>query len=329
LKSLGKSPSVVALLLVLIFIVSAFPVSAIDRIGGQFWTYNASMQVAGLNATGTIMYSLSGQDSINAGGNSYDADILTISGDLHASSALFGVPYSVSSVLGGKVCEVRGEMSTITEDLLKLTNISIGLAPTQLLARMQEETIRTYTPPLLSKFDPATTGPGDTWAEALSLNTTIILNGTTQSSISRLTTYSVVIAPSMEEVLVDAGTFQTLKITVTDNTGARDVYWWSSEVQNFVVEKKYDASSSQPSTILSLKEFDSSVGDGTLVAIMAGVVVIAVAAVILAVILNARRKREPIPPLPEGAGVRKPSQMPPPTSPGVKAPGLIEKPPKH
>jgi hypothetical protein len=322
-------PSVVAVLLVFVFITSAYPVSAIDRIGGQFWTYDASMMIAGLNATGTVKYALSGQDSIMASGVSYDADILTISGNLSASSTLFGVPYSVSTVLGGTRYESRGGMSTISEDSLQWTNMSIESSPVQLLARMRTETTTTYTPPYLSKFDPAATSPGDTWTEGITLNTTTISNGTTVQSISRLLTYNVVVASSMEDVTVDAGTFRTLKITTTDSTGARNMYWWSSKVQNFVVEKKYDALGFQPSTILSLKEFDSSAGAGALVAVIVGVVVVAVAIVILAAILNARRKREPVHPLPPQPGVLGPNQMPPPTTPGVKAPSLIEKKPRN
>lgn len=323
------SPSVVALLLVFVFITSAFPVLAVDRFSGQFWTYDASMPDAGLNATGTVTYALSGHDSVTINGVSYDADILKISGQLFASSTLFGVPYSVSTVLGGARYESRGEMSTIREDLLQWTNISIGSDPIQLLARIQKETTMTYTPPFMSKFDPATTSPGDTWSEGITLNTTTILNGTTVQGISRLVTYNVVVASSMEEVTVDAGTFQTLKITTTDSTGARNMFWWSSKVHNFVVEKRYDAQSSQPSTILSLKEFDSSAGAGTLIAVIVGVVVVAVAITILAAILGARRSRQPVHTLPPQAGVLGPNQMPPPTPPGVKAPGLIERKPKH
>jgi len=323
------SPSVVALFLVFVFITSAFPVSAVDRVGGQFWTYNVSMPVAGLNATGTVTYALSGQDSVKANGVSYDADILTISGNLSASSTLFGVPSSISTVLGGARYESRGGMSTIREDSLQLTNMSIGSAPVQLLARIRTETTTTYAPPYLSKFDPATTSPGDTWTEVITLNTTTIVNGTTVQGISRLVTYKVVVASSMEEVTVDAGTFQTLKITTTDSTGVRNMYWWSSKVQNFVVEKRYDWLSSQPSMILSLKEFDSSAGNGTLIAVIVGVVVVAVAIVILAAILNARKKGEPVPPQPHQAGVPGPSQVPPPTPPGVKAPGLLEKKPRN
>jgi len=323
------SPSVVALLLVFVFITSAFPVSAIERVRGQFWTYDASMSVAGLNATGTVTYALSGQDSVVADGVSYDADILTISGNISASSTLFGVPYSVSTVLGGARFESRGGMSTIREDSLQLTNISIGSTPVQLLARIRTETTMTYAPPFLSKFDPATTRPGDTWTEVITLDTTTIVNGTTVQNISRLVTYNVVVASSMEDVTVGAGTFQTLRITTTDSTEARNIYWWSSKVQNFVVEKRYDALSSQPSTILSLKEFDSSAGAGTLIAVIVGAVVVAVAIVILAAILNARKKGEPVPPQPNQAGLLGPTQVPPPTPLGMKAPGLIEKKPRN
>ena len=327
LKSVAKSPSIVALLLVFVFVTSAFPVSAIDRVSGQFWTYDASMAVAGLNATGTITYTLSGQDSVTAGGRSYDADILTISGNVSASSILFGVPHSVSTILGGLRYESMGGMATIREDLLQLTNMSIGLAPMQQLARIQNETSTTYTPPLLSEFDPGSARPDDTWTEAVTVSTTTTLNGTAVRDTTRSVTIDVVVASSMEDVTVDAGTFQTLKITTTDSTGARNVYWWSSKVKNFVVEKRYDALDSQPSTILSLKEFDSSAGEGTLIAVIVGVVVVAVAIVILAAILSARRKRGRLDPLPRQTGALGSGQIPP-ASDGKTA-GLLKRKSKY
>jgi uncharacterized lipoprotein YbaY len=314
-----------AFLLVFVFMTSPYSVSALDRVGGQFWAYNVSMPITGLNATGTVTYSLSGQGSVMANGVSYDCDILTISGNVSASSFLVGVPYSASAVLGGTQYESRGGISTISEDSLQLTTISIGSSPAQLLARIQTETITNYTPPFPSKFDPATTRPGDTWTEGVTLDMTRIINGTTVQSNSRLTTYNVVVASSMENIKVDAGTFQALKITMTDSTGARNVYWWSSKVQNFVVEKRYDALSSQPSTVLSLKEFDSSAGGGILIAVIVGVVLVAVAVLILVVLLSARRPRQPVHQSRHQVGVLGPRQMPPPTPPGAKAPGLIER----
>ncbi len=329
MKSLSISPSIVALSLVLVFMTSALPVSAIDRVSGQSWTYAVSMPVSGLNATGTVTYALTGQDSVKVNGVSYDTDILTISGNLSASSTVFGAPYSVSAVLGGSRYETKGGISTVKEDSLQWTNVSFGSVPVQLFARIQKEAITTYAPAFLSKFDPGTTRPGDTWTEAITLNTTSILNGTTVRGIPHLAIYNVIVGSSMENITVDAGTFQTLKITTTDSTGARNVYWWSSKVQNFVVEKRYNALSSQPSTILSLKEFVSSAGDGTLIAVVVGAVVVAIAIAILAAILKARRKWEPVNPPPYRVGVPGPNQMPPPAPPGVKTPGRIRKHPKN
>jgi hypothetical protein len=328
LTLLTKSPCVVAVLFVFVFIVSSSPVSAIDRVGGQFWAYDASMTVAGLNVTGTVTYTLSGQDSVVSGDISYEADILTISGNLSASSTLFGAPYSVFTVLGGARFESKDGTSTIREDLIQWTNISIGSAPIQLLTRMKKEVITTYAPPYLSKFNPTTTHPGDAWIEPIDLNMTTIVNGTQFQSISNSGTYSVVVASSMENVEVDAGTFETLKITTTDSTGARNVYWWSSKVQNFVVEKSYDALSSQPSATLYLKDFDSSSGRGTLITVIVGAVVVVVAMVILGAIISSRRKMDPVPPIPPQVGL--PGQVQgPPARPGVDTPGPVEKQPKR
>ena len=329
LRSLGKYSPGVALLLVFVFTTSALPVSAIDRVGGQLWTYDASMLVAGLNATGTVTYTLSGQDSVVANGASYDADIFTISGHLSANSTFFGVPYSVSTVLGGTQSESRGGVSTIREDSLQLTDMSIGSTPEQLLARVRTETSTTYSPPYLSKFNPDSTSPGDTWIENLTLNTITIVNGTETQNVSSFVTYNVVVASPLEDVTVGAGVFKALKITVTDRSGARDVYWWSSKVQNFVVVKRYDWSSSEPRALLSLKEFDSSGGNGTIIPVIVGAVVVAVAVLILAAIIHSKRPKQAAPPLQPQAGAQRPGQRRLRPSPGVKAPDLIEKDPKH
>jgi hypothetical protein len=142
-------------------------------------------------------------------------------------------------------------------------------------------------------------------------------------------TYNVVVASSLEDVTVGAGVFKALKITVTDRSGTRDVYWWSSKVQNFVVVKRYDGSSSEPRALLSLKEFDSSAGNGTLIPVIVGAVVMAVAVLILAAILNSRRPKRADPLLPPQAGAQRLGQRRLRPSRGVKTPGLIEKEPKH
>ena len=278
------------------------------------------MTILGLNATGTIKYTLSGLDSVTVGGTSYPADIMRIDGNLTASSLLLGVPYTLSAKLGGLRFESRNELSVLREDSLQWVNISIGTGPI-LLTRVQTEINTSYSPPYMSKFFPSEIGPGDSWTEVTSLTKTTIVNGTVETALSRPTSYLFKAASSMETITVVAGTFNVLRITVTDDLGARTVYWWSSEVANFVLEKRYDALGSQPYTILSLKKFDSSSGEGILVALIIGAAVVAVAVVILAFILKARRRRQPVGKQQRDAGLVRPIRGVRPPPPGATPPG--------
>lgn len=305
------------MLTVAVFIASPFTVAAVDRVSGQFWTYDASMMINGSNATGTISYSLSGRDTLESNGTSYDADVLTITGNLSSTSSLFGTTYSLRSTVGGTRHVIAGGMAAIQDDMGFWTDMSVGSPPSQLLARVRTESILNYSPPYLLKFDPATARPGDSWRETITLSTTTIVNGTAISSAAHRVTYSVVISSSTEDVTVGAGTFETLRLTSTDSSGARDVLWWSSKADTFVLEKRYDPLSSTPGTIMSLREYEASTGGVTLIAILLGSVVIGVAILILVMILRARRRE----------AVR---WLPHPSSPrGLKTPGISEREPKR
>lgn len=312
--------------MVAIFVLSPFTASALDRVGGQFWTYDASMIVSGSNASGSITYTLSGKDSVVSNGISYDADVMTIAGNLSSSSYLFGVPYSLRTQVGGTRYESSGGIATIEDDLKLWTDISIGSDPLQLVARVQTENITTYSPPYLSGFDPSNVNPGDSWRETVTLNVTIIENGTVARSVTHDVVMDVVVGSSFEDVRVGAGTFKTLRITSTDGNGAREVHWWSSKVQNFVLEKRYDPLGTRPSAMMSLTEYESDAGNNVLIAVVLGAALVGVAVVILLVILRSRG-RDP-------ARLREPGGLVPgrpvlPDSRGRKAPGRIEREPER
>jgi len=251
------------------------------------------MNVAGLNASGTVTYKLQGQASLDLGSKTYKADAMEISGQLSAQGKLLGIPTSVTETLGGiRYCQNDG-MSLIKDDSTSILNISLGSSPIQLLSRTETETVTTFSPPYLSKFDSGRTGPGNAWTEADTVNTTISVNGTALPLISTQASYTVQVASSRVDLTTEAGTFVTLEISVLENTNFRTVYWWSEEVHNIVAEKKFGPGATQPYMAMSLKDFETSSNAESTFAVIIGVALIAVAVGILAVLLGARRPRRP------------------------------------
>lgn len=290
LKTISRLIPFGPFLSVLLIVASSVPCLASSE---NHWTYDISMNVAGLNASGTVTYKLQGQASLNLGGKTYKADAMEISGQVSAQGKLLGIPTSVSELLGGtRYCQNDG-MSLVKDDSITILNISLGSSPIQLLSRTETETVREFLPPFLSKFDPGRTGPGDAWTEADTVNTTISVNGTALPLISTPATYTVQVASSRVTLATDAGSFVTLEISVLENTDFRTVYWWSEKVQNVVAEKKFAPGATQPYMAMSLKEFETSSNAEATFAVIVGVVLIVVAVAILAVLLGARRPRSP------------------------------------
>ena len=184
-------------------------------------------------------------------------------------------------------------MSVASDDAITYSNTSLGEA-VQFVVHSVSETVTSYSPPLLVKFDPDRTKPGDSWSETNSVNTTVRVNGTTVLSTSQAVTYDVEVASSKETITTQAGTFDTLKITVTRTGGSRTVSWWSSGAQNFVLKKEYTPLSTTPISTMALKSFEVSAGAAILIIAAAGMAVIIVAVMILFSILSARRPKQPV-----------------------------------
>ncbi len=294
MNSLGRSMALVASSLVFACVVSSVPAAALDRVDGQFWTYDLSTALLGLNATGTISYRLSGHDMVTVANTSYESDLYTVTGNLSASSYLFGVPYTVTSTLQGTRYETRGQASVLMEDMRQWTDASLESAPPELLVRVIESVNTTYVPAYMAGFDSADLRLGSSWEEHISIRTVVVENDTQVHSSAELATYQFAVAGTTESVVVPAGTFDTVRITSTDDHGGRIVYWWSSNAQGFVLEKHYEPLASEPGTILSLRSFDARSSGGLLIPLVVGASVVAVAIVILVILLNARKPKGPV-----------------------------------
>lgn len=310
--------SVICVLLVMA--LAAMPAAAVNRSKGDYWTYTMSFDAMGfgalgLNTNGTLTYTCVDQDTITIGGTSYDVNVMRISGG--ASGGVDYLGFEMSVTLGGYLYETLDGMALAKADMTTWTNMTFGTGTFQLSSRAEIETMTTYSPPLLSGFNPSTAEPGDIWTETVESTTTTTewINGTMQGTPaldSGVLTYTNVVASAKETVTTEAGTFETLRITSTDSDGNSVVYWWSSKAQNFVKEDTYEQGSATPVMTVVLKNY--STGSSISLALVAalGGIVLAVALVVLALVLL--KKRRPFQPSPYQPGMPYP---PPPTPPPV------------
>jgi len=313
--------SIVCVLLVIA--LAALPAAAVDRSKGDYWTYAMSFDVmgfgtSGISANGTMTYTCVDQDTITIGGTPYDVNVMRVSGG--GSGGVDFLGFEASLILGGYIYETLNGMALAKVDIITWTNMTFGTGAFQLSSRTEIETMTTYSPPLLSGFDPSTVGLGDSWAETVvsSTTTTEWINGTTlgtHDSETGTLTYTNVVASAKETVTTEAGKFESLKITSTDNYGNSVVYWWSSEAQNFVKEDTYENGTATPVATMVLKDYNTGSSVSlALVAALGGIVLVA-ALVVLALVLL--KKRKPLQPSPYQPGMPyQPPPSPPPVLPG-------------
>jgi len=277
--------------------VAAHPAAAADRVNGDFWTYDASATVpillANVAVNGTTTYTCVDQSAIDIGGTSYPVNVMKVSGGKSGSADFMGI--QVSMVLGGYLYETQEGMGIAKSDIFTWMNTTIGSSSFPLVYRNVTEVSTTYTPAMLSSFRPSTVGAGDSWVETITSTTTTTkwVNGTMQGSpdtqIETLA-FSFVASPSMEIVTTPAGKFEALRIGAAASDGSYVVYWWSSEVQNFVKEDTYEAGSATPVATKVLKDYEvGSAVNLALVAVMGGIA-LAIALVVLAMVLLKKRK---------------------------------------
>ena len=310
--------SVVCVLLMVA--LAAVPAAAVDRSNGDYWTYTMSFDTLGygalgLSANGTLTYTRVDQDTITLGGTSYDVNVLRISGGVSGGVDFLGLEMLVA--LGGYLYETLDGMALAKADMTAWTNMTFGTGTFQLSSRTESQTMTTYSPPLLSGFDPSTAVPGDTWTETVECITTTTewINGTMQGTPaldSRILIYTNVVASAKETVTTEAGTFETLRITSTDSDGNSVVYWWSSEAQNFVKKDTYEQGSATPVTTMVLKDYSTRSSISLALVAALGSIVFVVALVVLALVLL--KKRKPFQPSPYQPGM---PYSPPPSEPAV------------
>jgi hypothetical protein len=312
---MGSLRAVTACVLSCVAVLSllASPVAALDRSEGDYWVYSTEMGFEGIDVSGTYRYEFSEKDTITVGSESYDVNVLEITGSLDGQTDDFlGMSAAIEIDVHGFVYEVQGSMASLKEDIYLWANVTVDMV-VEVVIRMESQDVVTYSPPQMTGFVDGETGTGDQWDETtnMSSTSTIWVDGVIDETDSDESeeTYSFSIAAAEDSVVTDAGTFSCLKMTVTDGEGDFDIYWYSSDVGSWVKAEMYNEGDSEPYTTLELSEYSYSKGSGAVILIIAGVGVAVLVVVVVAVLLMAKRRGQ--------KPVVVPPQAPPPPPPGA------------
>jgi len=300
---MGWGKAALASVLALVAVLSVFAASVIkkDRSEGDYWVYQGDMEMEGMDVTGEFRYEFEESDSLTIGDESYDVNILRISGSMSAQVDDFlgsGSSVELEVTFLGYTYEVDGSLASVKEDMHIWTNMTIDSSAGATVLQGETQSVTTYSPPLPSGFVEGETGTGDVWTETVNVTSTTtelddgVVQDTSTDEYEETYTYSV--AASEEEVTTDAGTFSCLKMTATDSDGGREVYWYSSDVGSWVKMSMYDSSDSTPYMTLELTEYEYSEGSMMTILLIVLGVVVAVVVIVVLVMMMRRRGQTPV-----------------------------------
>jgi hypothetical protein len=307
MNSVNRICAVIAAGIAFLMMSAAMPVAALDRGGGDFWTYATTSDFLGVQITGTTTYTFEDSRSLTVGSSVYKVNVLSVEGSASGSGNII-VPFEVTIAYGGFLYITQDGMGIVKDDAITWTNSTWGPQGFQLSVETEEEHVTTFSPPMMSGFDTETSEPGDTWIETTTITEETWVNSTLEDDSSDETTFGVAIWSQTDIVETDAGTFEALKITVMEDDDDTIVFWWSSEVGNFVQQHNYDSGSNDPTSTMKLKDYSYSPGlDNVLLFVAIGGAVLVVALVVLALVMLRRRPNQPMPYQP---GTPAPSQPP-------------------
>lgn len=296
-------------LAVLSLVSASLPGSALERAEGDFWVYSMHISVPGFDVAteGVLRYEFVSQESVNVDGADVPTNVMRVTGSAYGSVDI--IDLGASMVMEGYVYEGLDDMSTVRSDMTYWINLTWGSGDFSWPINSASRSVSTYAPALLSGFDPGTTALGANWTENIEVQT-LTYNVTTsavESNETDLLTVNYSVHTELESVPTGAGRFDTLRITATESSGGRVVYWWSEEVGLFVKEDTYVEGESQPVQTLLLGDYSGNAGTDVMVFVAIGGAAMAVALVALAIVLVKRR-----PPRPGTDGSKTLELLPPP-----------------
>lgn len=285
-----------------------------DRSEGDYWVYEMEMSFEGIDVSGTYRYEFSEKDIITVGSESHDVNVMEVSGSMTGETDDFlGMSATIEIDVHGFVYEPQGSIASLKEDIHLWANVTVDTGPADIVVRMELHEVITYSPPQMTGFVDGETGTGDQWDETTNRTTTstMWIDGVIDETATDESeeTYSFSVAATEDSVETDAGTFDCLKMTMTDSEGDYSVYWYSSDVGSWVKVELYNEGDSEPYNSMELSEYQSSQGSGAMILIIAGAGVAILVVVVVAVLLMSKRRGQ--------RPVVVPPQAPPPPPPSA------------
>lgn len=278
---------------------------SIDRGKGEFWTYDMSTLTSimgfDVNLSGSVTYTYEGQSTVIVGGVEHSANYLSSEGSLKGSVVVLGQTLGSAEVsLAGAEYELSGTIGVLVENLTSMTAVTFGAGLTSFTYHLQVQTTVTTDPPALGEFDPESALLGSQWTQTSAVSSTVVdfedgavVNTTADSTT---VTYTANVASSQEQLDTPAGTFETMRVEVSDGQGNYELLWWASDANNLVRHEVHKNDSSAPVLTKILTDYGTrSPTSMMLFAVVGGVVfVVAVVALVLAFRNRLRRPKTPV-----------------------------------
>ena len=244
------------------------------------WTYTVEFEMLGVTVSGTLTLSHTGEGTVSVGGGDILVDIYRVEGDFGGQATTLGLEHVVTGACEGYRYEVPGTPSIVREDTWTFANLSVGLDDLYLASHLDVSESVTYTPPLMSGFDPDGAATDDSWAEVVNRTTVGTYDDglqTTETNESEEVEYGFTIGSTGHSLLTDAGEFDTVEVVVDYGT-SREALWYSPEVDAFVRTERFSDASEDPYYVAELTSHSGGSEDD-------GLVVLAVLSVVLATLV--------------------------------------------
>jgi hypothetical protein len=289
-------------LLSLVLVLGAAPVQGVSRENGEFWIYEMTLsgEIMGVQAelSGQVTYTARGEGTLVVDGTDAYATVIGVKGSL--SGSVYALDQNVGEAdvsISGTQHEYIGTPGVLDENITTMSIVTIRAGYSSFTFHLHEQVSVSTYPAVLAEFDPENASVGDSWTRTVEESTTsttwedgMVMNTTVLSSNL---TYSVAVAGT-ESVETPSGVYSALTVRVSDGEGDLDIFWWSSEVDNFVRHEVYGNGSEVPTMTMVLMDYGSSATPGDMTAyIIAGVVIFAVGAAALALVLIGKRPGSP------------------------------------
>lgn len=300
-------------MLVLMFLMVSTPLSGDASAGGRrlgaSWSYRFSAEAPPVFGTGLVTCEFLGEDTLLVGGAQHEVDVFGLRGELAGNSTAPGS--FAEEAFAGFVCVSRERWSVVTACIHTWTNVTVGPPSFALIARSEQEIVISFTPPLLSGFDPGSTNRGDSWHETIAVerrvtewsNGSLVRGPDTEARIMDIQAHVRDAAFEIPDYLGRSIELIELEIVVDDSALSR--FWWSDEMDCFVLINLNEEGQAMPKVNATLVAYDVGRELSTWPAIAAGIGVFAAAVIVLvAVLVRGRKPRTPRASRPEGSPPR-------------------------